>query len=292
MINSHILISGTKYFDDKAAINPFMDASVIVDVERAADEHAELVRAFGQAGIQITQVEPPEGCQDGVYTANWALVRGDTAVMSRLPNARKGEEAYAENILRSLGKQIIHMPETIRFSGQGDALPCGNYLFAGSSYRTDPAAHSFLAETLGYEVISLQTVPVLDQTGAPAVNTYSGWPDSFFYDIDLALAVLRAPEDGQRGLVAWCPDAFVPESRERLAGFGAVEKVEVSLQEAKEAFACNLVSTGKTVVMSSRAPQLKDKFVRRGFEVITPVITELAKGGGYIRCTSLTLSNK
>ena len=68
-----------------------------------------------------------------------------------------------------------------------------------------------------------------------------------------------------------------------------IDKIEVSRTEATEGFACNLVSTGETVIMSARAPQLRAELEKRGFTVITPEITELAKGGGYIRCTTLTL---
>nr|MDQ3093776.1 amidinotransferase [bacterium] len=62
-------------------------------------------------------------------------------------------------------------------------------------------------------------------------------------------------------------------------------------KEAQYAFACNLVSTGETVVMSAFAPQLKAELERRGLKVLTPVVTELGKGGGFIRCTTLTLDN-
>jgi N-dimethylarginine dimethylaminohydrolase len=120
-------------------------------------------------------------------------------------------------------------------------------------------------------------------------NAISGWADSFFYDIDLALSIIKAPEDDKKGLIAYCPDAFVPESRELLAAFDGVEKIEVSIEEAQHAFASNLVSTGETVIMSAHAPQLKKALEDRGLQVVTPEISELAKGGGYIRCTSLTL---
>lgn len=75
-----------------------------------------------------------------------------------------------------------------------------------------------------------------------------------------------------------------------MRAFDDVEKLEVSLTEAKEAFACNLVSTGETIIMSAHAPLFTAELKRRGFTVITPEITELAKGGGYIRCTTLTLA--
>lgn len=289
LLNQNVLMSGVDFFDDQAAINPFMDASVSIDKAQAAAEHQSIRASLEQAGVNVIQVAPPADCQDGVYTANWALVRGDTAVLASLPNARKGEEAYAEKTLTGLGKTIVRMPDGLKFSGQGDSLPCGNFLFAGSGYRSDPAAQAFAAETLGYELVQLQAVPLLDDAGKPVTNEHSGWPDSFFYDIDLALSVLRPPVGSQKGLIAWCPDAFTPESRTKLEQFDGVEKIEVSLTEAKQAFACNLVSTGEMVVMSAHAPEFKAAVEARGFTVLTPGISELAKGGGYIRCTTLTL---
>lgn len=285
-------MSGAQYFDDTAAINPFMNKHIPIDRAKAQAEHDNIKAALRQAGVQITQVVPPPDCQDGVYTANWALIRGNKALLSALPAVRKNEEAYAERILQELGKDVIRMPDDIHFSGQGDALPCGDYLFIGTGYRTQPKAHQIIAETLGYTVIALQAVPRRTWFGRPAINKDSGWPDSFFYDIDLALAVLKNPgTHGEKGLIAWCPEAFTKESRKKLHAFDGVDKIEVSLAEAKQAFACNLVSNGETVIMSDGAPQFQETLEERGFITITPRISELAKGGGYIRCTTLTLNN-
>jgi N-dimethylarginine dimethylaminohydrolase len=226
------------------------------------------------------QVEAPANCQDGVYTANWGLVRDGKVIPSVLPNKRQGEMAHARTIFTNLGLEIIEPPHRA-FSGQGDALPCGNYLFMGSGYRTDWRVHEFVREKLGFEVISLQTIPQL-QDDKPVINAVTGWPDSFFYDIDLALSVI-SPE-----LIAWCPDAFVPWSQEVIRKL-PIEKIEVSYEEAVKGFACNLVSTGETVIMSDHAPQLKAALEQKGIKTITPTVTELLKGGGYIRCVSLAL---
>ena len=286
-LNSTVLMSGADHFSDGQAINAYMDKRVPVDRVRAAEEHAAIREALEQTGVRVIGVDPPGGCQDGVYTANWALVRGDRAVLSSLPNARKGEEPYAERVLRGLGKEVVRVPGGARFSGQGDALPVGPYLLAGQGFRTDPAAHAFVAEHLGYEVVSLQAVPKrrLWGRGRPVINRDSGWPDSLFYDIDLAIAVLR--DD----LIAWCPDAFTPASRERLRALEGVERIEVSHEEAVRGFACNLVSTGEAVVMSPRAPRLRAAIEARGLETIAVEASELRKGGGYIRCCTLTLDN-
>lgn len=282
-INQTVLMSGVDYFDDGFAINPYMGSNEPINLSRAKTEHDNIKSALESAGVEVVQVLPPADCQDGVYTANWALCRGNKAVMSSLPDQRKGEQPYAEETLRNLGKEIIHLPSQLRFSGQGDALPCGDLLFTGSKYRTDPDVHQFLADALGFEVISLQTVPSLDNNQQPMTNTVTGLPDSFFYDIDLALSVISP------NLIAWCPGAFLPDSQAKIRAISSIDKIEVGLEEAMKGFACNLVSTGETVVMSADAPNLKAELENRGMTVITPQITELAKGGGYIRCTTLTL---
>ena len=287
--NHTVLMSDADHFTTDHPINPYYGGSA-VNAPLAIKEHAAIYDALISAGIKIINVASPSDSQDGVYTANWALVRGHKAIIARLPDARKAEEAYAKSLLQQNGLTVIHVPNGLKFSGQGDALACGNYLFCGSGYRSDVAAQKFAADALGYERIQLQTIPQLDTDGNPMMNASSGWADSFFYDIDLALAIIKVPENGAKGLIAYCPDAFMPDSRERLASFDDVDKIEVSLAEAQEAFATNLVSTGETVVMSARAPQLKAHLESRGLQVITPDITELAKGGGYIRCTTLTIS--
>lgn len=276
-------MSGADHMAGESAINPYMIKDAPIDRAGAQAEHQAIKEALRSAGVSIVQVPAPADCQDGVYTANWALVRGNKAVLSSLPNARKGEEPYAEKVLRDLGKTIYKVPEGLRFSGQGDALPCGNYLFLGSGYRTDPAVHQFVADTLGYQAVSLRTIPQRNWFGLPVKNKDSGWPDSYFYDIDLALSVITPK------LIAWCPKAFTRASQAKIRAINDIDKIEVSFDEAKHAFACNLVSTGKTVIMSADAPDFKAALEGHGLKVVTPEIKELAKGGGYIRCTTLTL---
>ncbi len=281
LINTTLLMSGADFFD-VVDINPYAHHIQSVSREKAIAEHESIQAAAREAGIDVIKVDAPLDCQDGIFTANWALVRDDKAVLSSLPNMRQAEEPFAEAALRFLGKEIIKPP--YRFSGQGDALPCGNYLFVGSHYRTDPRMHQFLADTLGYEVIGVQTIPETDEDGNAVTNNLTGWPDSFFYDLDLALGVLR-PD-----LIAWCPEAFVPESQEKIRAV-PIDRIEVSLREATTGFACNLVSTGETVIMSAHAPELQKAIEARGLRTITPLVSELGKAGGYIRCTTLTLDN-
>jgi N-dimethylarginine dimethylaminohydrolase len=272
-------MSGAEYFSVQE-LNPYEHLDLQPDVELAIDEHRQLEAALRNTGVEVIKVPAPQNCQDGIYTANWGLCWRAKAVLSSLPNMRKAEEPYAKQILESLGYEPIKTE--FRFSGQGDCLPCGDYLFVGSHYRTDTQMHDFLEKLYGCKVIGVETIPALDTSGKPIINRVTHWPDSYFYDLDLALAVIT-PD-----LIAWCPEAFTPESRAKIDSL-ALDKITVSLQEAEGSFACNLLSTGEEVIMSDRAPRLQSAIEKYGLKTITPHITELNKGGGYIRCCTLTL---
>ncbi|MGB4420357.1 MAG: hypothetical protein WBI29_00990 [Candidatus Saccharimonadales bacterium] len=286
--NSTVLTSDAYNFDVNEAINPYYIASE-VNSFRAEREHQQLQNLLIEAGINIIQVPSPLGCQDGVYTANWALVRNNKAVIANLPDARKHEEIYAEKILSDLGKEIIRIPKNLKFSGQGDALPCGDLLFCGNGYRSDEEAQKIAAEALGYQRIQLKTIPLLDQNHRPVINSSTGWNESYFYDIDLALAIIRTPTDKRRGLIAYCQEAFIPESQNILNNLKDLDKILVTIQEAKNGFATNLISTGDTVTMSANAPLLTKELKNHGLRVQTIALNEISKGGGFIRCMALTL---
>ncbi|MBR3163863.1 amidinotransferase [Candidatus Saccharibacteria bacterium] len=282
MINQKLLVSGAEYFADDYKINPYYSDSTI-DHAKAIAEHQSILDCFRQAGIELIKVDPPKSCQDGVYTANWALVKDGVAILSRLPQARRDEEPYAKHILESIGLKTLSAPKNTLFSGQGDALICGNYLFAGRDYRSDPAAQQFAAKTFGLKLIQLRTKPQLNANGTPHINPVTNHVDSFFYDLDLALSII------DEHTIAYCPDAFDDDSQTLLESID-LDKILVDYTECTQGFANNLVSTGKHVIMSNAAPKLQSALEERGLICLTPSVTELKKGGGYIRCVSLWLS--
>ncbi len=292
--NKLVLMSGAEYFSDNDAINALYNSKPSADVDKAKIEHQHIRQALESIGITVKQVSPPPDCQDGVYTANWALVKNGKAVMSRLPNKRKPEERFAHEVLNGLGLQTMVLPPEVEyFSGQGDALPCGDTLFIQSPYRTTRSAHEHVKEMLGFrEIVSLSTKPARWSGFGPAKkNKLTGLPDSPTYDLDLALAVLKPPTASQKGLIAYCPDVFRRHSRRLLRGYQVAEKIEVSRQEALNAYALNLVSTGENVVMNSGAPVFQAALEARGLKTIALNLPELKKGGGSIRCSTLTLDN-
>ncbi len=283
MINQKLMVSGADYFADTYEINPYYTDNEI-NVAKAMAEHAAILECFKEAGIELIKVDPPKDCQDGVYTANWALVKDGVAVMARLPEARKAEEAYAKKCLEEQGIKCVEVPGNYLYSGQGDSLRCDKYLIGGRGYRSDPEAQQFAAETLGLELVQVHAKPQLNEDGTPHINPFTNHADSFWYDLDLAVSVI------DEHTIAYCPDALDEESNKKLEALTDLDKIKVDFEECTKGFANNLVSTGKHVIMSNKAPKLQAELEKRGLICLTPDVTELKEGGGYIRCVSLWLS--
>ncbi|MBR6097241.1 amidinotransferase [Candidatus Saccharibacteria bacterium] len=283
MINQKLLVSGADYFSDEFEINPYYTSNKI-DVAKAVAEHKIIVDCFKKAGIEVIKVDPPKDSQDGVYTANWALVHNGVAVMARLPEARKAEEGYAKKVLENLGIKTVEVPDNYLYSGQGDSLICGNYLFGGRGYRSDPEAQQFAAKTLGLNLIQVHAKPQLNADGTEHINPFTHHADSFWYDLDLAISVI------DEHTIAYCPDALDEESNRKIESLTDLDKITVDFDECTKGFANNLVSTGKHVIMSCKAPKFQAELEKRGLICLTPDIEELKEGGGYIRCVSLWLS--
>ena len=282
MLNQKLMVSGADYFADTYEINPYYTKDKI-NVEKAKAEHALILDCFKKAGIKLIKVAPPKNCQDGVYTANWGLVKDGIAVLSRLPKARKAEEAYAKKCLEKQGIKTVSVPGNYLFSGQGDSLRCGKYLIAGTGYRSDIEAQQFAAATLGLEPVLIHAKPQLNDDGSEHINPVTNHADSLWYDLDLAVSVIN------NHTIAYCPDALDEESNKKLQSLN-LDQILVDYEECTKGFANNLVSTGKHVIMSNKAPKLQAELEKRGLICLTPDVTELKKGGGYIRCASLWLS--
>jgi N-dimethylarginine dimethylaminohydrolase len=240
-----------------------MHTDIQPDPVAVAAEHDAIMAAHLAAGRRLEFIAAAPECPDMVFTANAAVIRGDRAILGCPPPERKAEMPYFDEWLNKLGFSVLEPPYP--FSGQGDALACGELLLAGHGQRTDRRMHAVLARHLGYEVVPLCTA-------GPR-----------WYDLDLAVAVI-GPD-----ALAYCPEALDAPSRRRLEALGP-DLIEVSGAEAAR-FALNLISDGTTVTMTSGAPRLASALRRRGLFVVELPTTELSKGGGGVRCTALTLDN-
>lgn len=264
-MNKHLLVSDANNFKIAYEINPYMHQSDQPDLQKVVQQHQAILQAHRDAGRTLEYLPSAPECPDMVYTANSSLTRGNKVVLSKFPPERQPETPHYRKWFNDHGWEVIEPPYL--FSGQGDALPLGNRVLMGAGWRTDPRMHTFIAEQLGYEVISVQTL------------------SDRWYDLDLAVSILR--ED----LIAFCPEAFDEQSIQKLKAIPGVNYIIVSLDEAQK-FGCNLVSDGTTVVMGNDAPELAAAIEAHGLKTIRCATDQLAKGGGAIRCTSLALDNE
>jgi N-dimethylarginine dimethylaminohydrolase len=263
-MNTHLLMCDPGHFRVDYEINPYMHIGIQPDLAAAVAEHQAITAAHLAAGRRVEFLTADPACPDMVYTANAAVVRGDRAVLANLPPQRKAETPHYRAWLADHGIDVVESPYL--FSGQGDALSCGDLLLAGYGQRSDERVHTILAKHLDYEVVPLRTV------------------SAQWYDLDLAVAVIDNPHT-----LAYDPRALDEPSQRRLRGLG-LDLIEVFPEEA-ERFALNLVSDGTTVTMTTGAPKLAGELRSRGLNVVELDTTELRKGGGGVRCTALTLNN-
>lgn len=289
MINGRVLMTDAKNIGI-AGINAHENLRRAPSRAGAIHQFAGIQDAIRTAGITIEQIPSPKDQQDGVYTANWAITHRGRALLSRLPNARSGEEPYAQGALEELGYET-RRPSHI-FSGQGDCLPFNEHeAIVGYGYRTLLSLE--LMEH--FKWLGLTPIPVeAKPKRALGVlwrqkNRVSGLYDSYFYDIDLAVAVI-APN-----VLAVCREALTNRGRRAIDELATrptnpVKIIPISLDEALKAFAANLVSTGETVVMAQGAPKLAAALEAEGLKVLPVANDQFKLTGGGIRCVTLTLS--
>lgn len=256
------------YFDVTYTINPWMDPSRSVDRERAIRQWDELRRAYLELGHRIDLVEPSPGLPDMVFAANAGLVLDGKVLVARFRHPERAPELAAYSAcLRELvtgphGLGRIRQAASIN-EGEGDFLPVGEIVLAGTGFRTEPAAHREAQEYFARPVVSLQLT------------------DPRYYHLDTALAVL------DRHTVAYLPDAFAAGTRQVLRWLFP-DAIEVAAADAA-VLGLNAVSDGYHVVLPAQATGLAAALRERGFEPVPVDLSELRKAGGGPKCAMLEI---
>ncbi len=212
-------------------------------------------------------MDPVPGLPDLVFTANAGLVYGNRFIGSRFRHGvRQGESPYYEDFMKAHGFDLVALPLGSYFEGAGDALFCGETLFAGYRFRSDARSHQWIGQALGVEVLPLELV------------------DPRFYHLDTCFCPLR--EDA----AIYHPGAFDDYGRSVLrARVGTL--IEVSADEAAS-FSCNAVVVGRTVVLNEETPKLSRSLIDAGFRVRPTSLTEFIKAGGSAKCLTLRLDGE
>jgi N-dimethylarginine dimethylaminohydrolase len=255
------------YYGIEYEINPWMDRRQPCDHELAVKQWQHLRRLLEQAGATVCCLPPVAGLPDLVFTANAALIHGRTAILSRFRfPQRQGEEEHYGRWLAEHGFQVRRLDGPAFFEGAGDALFCGDTLFAGYRIRSDAAALREIGELLGCRVIALELV------------------DPRYYHLDTCFCPLAA------GTAIYYPPALDDYGRKALAE-SIPRLIAVSDAEAWH-FACNAVVVGRTVITNTGCPELQGRLAAEGFAVRETPLDEFVRAGGSAKCLTLRLDGE
>jgi N-dimethylarginine dimethylaminohydrolase len=248
-------------------INPWMDLSRQADHAAAVEQWQALYQHIVAAGARVSLLEPVPGLPDLVFTANAAMIYRKQALLSRFRHRqRQGEEPYNRRWLSENGFDVVDVPKNFSFEGAGDALFCGDTLYAGYRMRSDAAGHQEIGRMIGCRVIPVELV------------------DARYYHLDTCFCPLAGEE------AIWFPRAF--DHYGQLAIREHIPKLIEAEQAEAERFACNAVVIGRRVITNTGCDRLHDELSMRSYQPIATPLDEFVKAGGSAKCLTLRLDGE
>ncbi|WP_435008127.1 dimethylarginine dimethylaminohydrolase family protein [Tundrisphaera lichenicola] len=262
-----ILMCPPDFYGIEYEINPWMDRAIGSDPAESDRQWRGLRDTLVDLGATVELLDPEPGLPDLVFTANAGLVFGTLFLSSRFRHGvRQGETPVFDRWARAHGFEVETLPPGHNFEGAGDALFCGETLYAGYRFRSDARSHQWIGERLGVPVLPLELV------------------DPRFYHLDTCFC----PIDADTAI--YYPGAFDDYGRSVLAG-QIPRLIEVSSEEAVS-FSCNAVVVGRTVILNDGAPKLARNLEGMGYQVRPLRLTEFIKAGGSAKCLTLRLDGE
>lgn len=262
------LMCAPRHFEVTYAINPWMNTSVPVDVERAQLQWEVLRNTYLSLGHRVELIDPLVGQPDMVFAANGGLVVAGRAYGAKFRFPERGAEgvAYGE-WLRLSGVSVIEPTEINE--GEGDFLTLRNMILAGTGFRTSLAAHIEAADVLDRPVVSLELV------------------DPRFYHLDTAIAVLDDGNGDTPADIAYFPDAFSRHSRRTLRDL--FPDAIICTEKDASVLGLNAVSDGRHVVLPTAAVGFAEQLRGSGYTPVPVDLSEFLKSGGSVKCCTMEM---
>ncbi len=261
-----ILMCPPDFYGIEYEINPWMSKSAPSDAEQSRQQWQALHDLLVGLNVDVRLMEPIRGLPDLVFTANAGLVWHDAVFLSSFRHAaRQGETAINAAWFTANGFRTIEMPAGMFFEGAGDALFCGDTLYAGYLVRSDANSMQWLGHRMGCRSIPLQLV------------------DGRFYHLDTCFCPLD-----ERSAI-YFPPAFDDYARRALAQIPRLIAVD---QDEAARFACNAVVIGHDIVLNAGCPRLEAALRIAGFTPHATELGEFLKSGGSAKCLTLRLDGE
>ena len=262
-----ILMCPPDHYGIEYEINPWMNRSLGAVRELAFRQWTTLRDTLRSLGAAVEELVPQPGLPDLVFTANAGLMFKNLFLSSRFKHeVRAKESPVFDAWFAAHGYEVDHMPEGMYHEGAGDALFCGDVLFAGYRQRSDATAHQWVASRLGVRCLPLELV------------------NPRYYHLDTCFCPV-AP-----GEAIYFPEAFDAYGRKVLAAH-VPKLIPVEDAEAQR-FGCNAVAVGQTVVHNSRCPRLGEALAAAGYTSVEVELDEFLKAGGSAKCLTLRLDGE
>ena len=262
-----ILMCPPDHYGIEYEINPWMNRSLGAVRTLAFSQWKALHATLVSLGATVELLDPQPGLPDLVFTANAGLMFRELFLSSRFKHeVRAKESPVFDAWFASHEFEVEHMPADHFHEGAGDALFCGDVLFAGYRQRSDAASHQWVAQRLGVRCLPLELV------------------NPRFYHLDTCFCPI-AP-----GRAIYFPGAFDDYGKRVLAAH-VPELIPVVEPEAHR-FGCNAVVVGKSIVHNSGCPNLAESLSKAGFTSIEVELDEFLKAGGSAKCLTLRLDGE
>jgi N-dimethylarginine dimethylaminohydrolase len=249
-------------------INPWMDPSAPYDTSLAISQWTNLRDTYRKLGHQIDEIDPLPGLPDMVFAANGGTVIDGKMYTAQFRHAERADEGPAYRDWCERAGFEVHEAKSVN-EGEGDLLLAGDYVLAGTGFRTAHAAHAEAQEIFGRPVITLQLV------------------DPRFYHLDTAVAVLSNGLEGAPANIAYLPEAFSPGSQAVLRQL--FPNAVIATVADGEVLGLNAVSDGHNVVLPVQATHLAEQLRQAGYEPVPVDLSELRLAGGGPKCCTLEL---
>jgi N-dimethylarginine dimethylaminohydrolase len=269
MQKQRLLMCPPDYFGVHYVINPWMEGHIDSTLSSLATKQwNDLFNVLKKHG-EVDLLPATPGLPDLVFTANAAVVRGRTAVLSSfLYEERQPEEPHFQSWLAENGFEVHKLPRDVSFEGAGDALfdAKNNRLWFGHGVRSSLSALPYLERILDVQVQPLSLL------------------QTRYYHLDTCFCPLEG------GFLLYYPDAFDSASNAAIEGLVPAEFRLAVPEEDAIHFACNAINIGRSIILNKMSYSSKQWLVERDFQVVETPTTEFLKAGGSTKCLSLRLN--
>ncbi len=267
------LMCPPEYFDVAYVINPWMQGNMRnIDNRLAKRQWRDLYDGI-QRHARVRLMHPEPSSPDMVFTANAGLVLEKKFIVSRFRHPeRQSEEPYFTEWFTEHGYQVSIGADDVFFEGAGDALFDRGLpvLWLAHGHRSMLDAQSIIAQHMtalaNIEIVALELV------------------DERFYHLDTCFCPLEG------GVLLYYPKAFSAASLAAIEARVPPRKRIACGDEDAQAFACNAVNIGKTVIVNAATPAFVDALAAHGYAVEQSPLSEFMKAGGSAKCLTLDIT--